>query len=143
VPRSTLASVKARLLAIAAAAAVAAPVTASASSQWAGTAPELRAAVTRLLDAELAGDGGTACGILYAPLTGVVGGRDCTQRWDARLSHMLHARGGRASIRANLRAVPTAAIAMNGNYATIALPHALLNGGSRFYWTANCWMLTK
>lgn len=134
---------KARLLAIAAAAAVLAPVTASAQSQWAGTAPELRAAVTRLLNAELAGDGGTACAILYAPLTGVVGGRDCTARWDARLSRLLHAPGGRASIRANLRAVATAAIAMNGDWATIALPHPLLDGGSRFYWTANCWMLTK
>ena len=24
----------------------------------------------------------------------------------------------------------------------IALPLALLDGDSRFYWTANCWMLT-
>jgi len=134
--------VKARLLAIAAAAAVVAPVTASAQSQWAGTAPELRAAVTRLLDAELAGDGGSACGILYAPLTGVVGGRDCTQRWDARLGRMLRAPGGRATVKANLRALATAPIAMNGNYASIALPHPLLDGQSRFYWTANCWMLT-
>ena len=122
---------------------VAAPVAASAQSQWAGTAPELRAAVTRLLDAELAGDGGTACGILYAPLAGVVGGRDCTQRWDARLARVLRAPGGRAGIRADLRDVASAAIAMNGDRATIALPHPLLNGGSRFYWTANCWMLTR
>jgi len=135
--------VKARLLALAVAAALAAPAIASAQSQWSGTAPELRAAVTRLLDAELAGDGGSACGILYAPLTGVVGGRDCTQRWDARLGRMLHAAGGRASVRANLRAVAGAAIAMTGNYASIALPHPLLDGQSRFYWTANCWMLTK
>ena len=124
-------------------AAVVAPVSASAQSQWAGTSSELRAAVTRLLDAELAGDGGTACGILYAPLTAVVGGRDCTQRWDARLVRLLNAPGGRAGIRANLRAVGTAAIVMNGDYATIALPHTLLAGHSRFYWTANCWMLTK
>jgi hypothetical protein len=135
--------VKARLLALVAAAVVMAPVTASAQSQWAGTTPVLRAAVTRLLDAELAGDGGTACGILYAPLTGVVAGRDCAQRWDTRLGRMLHAPGGRASVRANLRAVASAAIAMNGNYASIALPHQLLDGASRFYWTANCWMLTK
>ena len=126
--RSTLARVKARLLALAAAAAVAAPATASAQSQWAGTSAELRAAVTRLLDAELAGDGGTACAILYAPLTGVVGGRSCTQRWDARLSRTLKAPGGRARIRADLRAVPAAAIAMNGDWATIALPHPLLDG---------------
>jgi hypothetical protein len=134
--------VKARLLALAAAAAFVAPVTASAQSQWAGTTSELRAAVTRLLDAELAGDGGTACGILYAPLTAVVGGRDCAQRWDARLGRILHGPGGRASVRANLHAVATAAITMNGNYALIALPHPLLHGQSRFYWTANCWMLT-
>lgn len=122
---------------------VGAPVSASAQSQWGGTAPELRAAVTRLLDAELAGDGSTACGILYAPLTGVVAGRDCAQRWDTRLGRMLHARGGRANVRANLRAVTTAAVTMNGNYASIALPHPLLDGQSRFYWTANCWMLTS
>ena len=134
---------KARLLALLGAAALAAPAAASAQSQWAGTAPELRAAVTRLLDAELAGDGGSACGILYAPLAGVVGGRDCTHRWDARLGRMLRAPGGRASVRANLRAVTTAAIAMTGEYASIKLPHPLLDGESRFYWTANCWMLTK
>jgi len=28
-----------------------------------------------------------------------------------------------------------------GPYATIALPDPLLGGKTRFYWTANCWML--
>jgi len=135
--------VKARLLACAVAGALAAlPSAATASSQWSGTAPELRAAATRLLDAELQGDGATVCGILDAPLTGTVGGRDCAQRWDARLARELRAAGGRARIRADLRSVAHAAIAMNGDWATIALPHPLLGGTSRFYWTANCWMLT-
>lgn len=131
---------RARLLALAAAASLVAVAPATAATS--GTEAGLRYAVTRLLDAELAGDGATACGILYAPLTGTVGGRTCVQRWDARIARMLSRRGGAARVRSDLRSVPSAAIRMSGPYATIALPHPLLDGTSRFYWTANCWMLT-
>ncbi|MGH2852406.1 MAG: hypothetical protein ACRDLP_17550 [Solirubrobacteraceae bacterium] len=105
------------------------------------TASTLRSAAARLLTAELARDGATACGILNAPLTATVHGRTCAQRWDARIGHMLARRGGRAALRADLRAVPSAAVSISGEWGTIALPHPLLDGQSRFYWTANCWML--
>ena len=105
------------------------------------TASTLRSAAARLITAELARDGATACGILNAPLTATVDGRTCAQRWDARIGHMLARRGGRAALRADLRAVPSAAVSITGEWGTIALPHPLLDGQSRFYWTANCWML--
>jgi len=131
-----------RLLAlVCAGAALALP--AAASAAMGGTPAGLRAAVTRLVDAEIAGDGSTACGILYAPLTATVDGRTCAQRWDARIAHILHRTGGAAGLRADLRSIPSAPIAMSGLYATIALPHPLLDGQSRFYFTANCWMLTR
>ena len=115
----------------------------AASATWGVTRATLRAAATRLVDAEIAGDGATACGILYAPLTATVDGRTCAQRWDARLARILAAPGGAAGLRADLNAIPTAPIAIQGMYATIALPHPLLNRRSHFYWTANCWMLTR
>jgi hypothetical protein len=132
-----------RLIALACVGVALALPAASSAAAMSGTADGLRAAVTRLVQAELAGDGATACGILYAPLTATVKGRTCAQRWDARIARILHRSGGAASLRADLHAIPTAAVAMNGLYATIALPHPLLGGQSRFYWTANCWMLTK
>ena len=132
---------KVRLLALAAAVTLLGAVPAGAVTS--GTESGLRSAVARLLSAELARDGATACSILYAPLTATAGGRTCAQRWDARIAHTLSRRGGAARLRGDLRAVATAAVTMNGPYATIALPHPLLNGHSRFYWTANCWMLTN
>ena len=132
---------KARLLAIAAAVLLSTPALAPADTG--GTVPQLRAAVTRLLDAELARDGATACGILNAPLTATIDGRTCAQRWDARIARLFASPGGRGTLLADLHAVPTAAVTMVGEHATIALPHPLLNGHSRFYWTANCWMLTR
>ena len=136
------ARVKARLLACACALAVLAlPAAALAASG--GTPAGLRAAVTRLVDAELARDGATACGILYAPLTATVDGRSCAQRWDTRIARLLARHGGAGALRADLRAIPAAGVSISGLYATIALPHALFDGQSRFYWTANCWMLTK
>jgi hypothetical protein len=106
------------------------------------TATTLRSAAERLITAELARDGATACGILNAPLTATVGGRTCAQRWDARIGHLLARHGGRATLRADLRAVPSAVVSISGEWGTIALPHPLLDGQSRFYWTANCWMLS-
>ena len=118
-------------------------IPAVAAADTGGTVAGLRVAATRLLDAELARDGATACGILNAPLTATVNGRSCAQRWDARFAHVLGKRGGKAHVLADLRAVASAAVAMNGNYASIALPQPLLAGHSQFYWTNNCWMLVN
>ena len=82
---------KARLLALACAGALLATPAAAPAAWSTGSTAWLRAAVTRLINAELAGDGATACGILYAPLTATVNGRTCAQRWDARLARLLAA----------------------------------------------------
>jgi hypothetical protein len=132
--------VKGWLAALISAGALLAPATALGESGL--TASTLRSAAARLLTAELARDGAGVCGILNAPLTATIDGRTCAQRWDARLDRVLSRRGGRATLRADLRAVPHAAVAISGEWGTIALPHPLLDGGSRFYWTANCWMLS-
>jgi hypothetical protein len=114
---------------------------ASASADAVGSTAMLRAAATTVIAAELARDGATACSKLYAPLAATVDGRTCAQRWDARSARLLSKPDGAARLRADLRAVATAAVTYDGLYATIALPHALLGGKSRFYWTAECWML--
>jgi hypothetical protein len=133
--RSRLPAVLAATLALAAIPAAAAVST--------GTASGLRYAVTRLLNAELARDGAGACAVLNAPLGTTVDGRSCTQRWDARIDRMLAAPGGAGRLRADLRAAASAPVRISGLHATIALPHPLLDGQSRFYWTADCWMLTS
>jgi hypothetical protein len=130
------------LLAFGAALAIAAPAAASAADPGA-TSATLRTAAAKLITAELNHDGATACGVLNAPLTATVGGLTCTQRWDARSARLLAAPGGAGRLRADLRAVMSAAVTINGEHGAIALPHPLLNGHSRFYWTANCWMLTR
>ena len=135
--------VKGRLLVLVCAGALLAAPSAALAAGSAVTAATLRAAATRLVTAELAGDGATACGILDAPLTGTLHGRTCAERWDARLARVLARPGGRAGLRADLRAIPRARVSLHGLYGTIALPQALLDGASRFYWTANCWMLTS
>ncbi len=113
-----------------------------ASADPAGWTPLLRTAAAKLLTAELNRDGATACSVLYAPLTATVDGRTCAQRWDARSARMLASTVATRALRADLRAVAGAAVTLNGMYGSIALPHPLLGGHSRFYWTANCWMLT-
>jgi hypothetical protein len=113
---------------------------ASAADPASGT-PLLRTAATKLITAELNGDGATACSVLYAPLTGTVSGRTCVQRWDARSAHIMASTAGARRLRADLRAVATAPVTLNGLYGSIDLPHPLLGGHSLFYWTANCWML--
>jgi hypothetical protein len=50
---------------------------------------------------------------------------------------------GRIALRRDLRAVASAEVTIDGEHGSIALPLALLHGQSRFYWTANCWMLTR
>lgn len=106
-----------------------------------GSAATLRSAAERLITAELAGDGVGACAVLNAPLTGVVGGRSCAQRWDARSAGLTAS--GRLALRRDLAAAARAAVTIDGEHGSIALPVALLHGHSHFYWTANCWMLTR
>ena len=131
-----------RLLgATAAALALALPVVASAQESGL-TAATLRTAAARLIAAELAGDGAGACGVLYAPLAATVDGRTCAQRWDSRSRLLLASPRLARGLRADQRAVATAAVTIDGEHGRIALPLALLDGDSRFYWTANCWMLT-
>jgi hypothetical protein len=129
------------VVAIAAAVALALPGVAGAQTGLNTTT--LRTVAARLITAELSGDGATVCGVLYAPLTGTVDGKTCVQRWDARSARLLAAPGGAGRLRADLRALARAAITMNGEHASIALPHPLLAGHTDFYWTANCWMLTR
>jgi hypothetical protein len=129
------------LLACSAALVLALPAAASATSGV--TAATLRAAAAKLITAELNRDGATACSVLNAPLTTTVAGLTCAQRWDTRSARLLAARGGASALRADLAAVSGAAVTINGEHGVIALPHPLLHGHSRFYWTNNCWMLTR
>jgi hypothetical protein len=52
---------------------------------------------------------------------------------------MLHARGGRSRLLAQVRAVASARVVVHGINASIELP----GGASRFVWTENCWMLAR
>jgi hypothetical protein len=67
----------------------------------------------------------------------------CQQRWNARLATLLHRHGGRAMLRAQARAIPSARVVIHGDTASIHLPGPLLDGPSRFLWTENCWMLER
>jgi hypothetical protein len=126
--------------AVATALALAAPAGASAPG---GTSAGLRAAAARLVSAELAGDGATACGVLNVPLTATIDGRTCAQRWDSRSATLRATARGRRALRADLRDAASAPVTISGLYGSIALPAPLLNGASRFFWTANCWMLVR
>ncbi len=102
----------------------------------------VRSAATRFVTAELAGDGASACGILAAPLRATEHGRTCAQRWNAKLTKLLREPGGRAHLRSQKRAIPTAAVIVHGNVASIEVPTPLMgSSASRFLWTENCWML--
>lgn len=129
------------LLACGAALALSAP--AAASADPGATSATLRTAAAKLITAELNRDGATACSVLNAPLTVTVGGLSCTQRWYVRSTRLLAAPGGASHLRADLRAVMSARVTINGEHGAIALPKPLFHGHSRFYWTANCWMLTR
>jgi hypothetical protein len=118
-------------------------VPAAAVADTTGTAATLRSATARLVSAELNRDGATACAVLNTPLTATVGGQTCAQRWQARSARLLDASGGAGRLRADLHAAARAPIAINGEHGSIALPYPLLNGHSHFYWTNNCWMLTR
>ncbi len=119
-----------------------------AGASWGSKATEvstLRSQATRFVTAELNGDGATTCAVLNAPLSDTVDGRTCAQRWDASLHTMLRTPGERQRLRGDLHAIPTASIAFSdGDYiGEITLPTPLLGSSSRFYWTANCWMLER
>ncbi len=101
----------------------------------------VRSAATRFVTAELASNGADACGILNAPLRASEHGRTCTQRWNAKLAKLLREPGGRAQLRAQKHAIPSAAVIVHGNVASIDLPTALMGGANRFVWSENCWML--
>jgi hypothetical protein len=107
------------------------------------TAATLRAAAARIVTALLRHDGAGACAVLNAPLTASERGRTCAQRWDARSAALLAERRGAALLRADLRETATASVSLDGEHGSIALSTPLLNGHSRFYWTQNCWMLTR
>ena len=119
------------------------PVAARADSD--GTVSTLRSAATRFVTAELAANGADACAVLNAPLTKTVGGQTCAQRWTASLRAELSKPGMRHALRADLVAIPSAPVSVsaNGYHGTISLPTPLLDGSSRFFWTANCWMLQR
>jgi hypothetical protein len=130
-----------RLLAAVCAAALALALPAAATAQGGGTAAGLRNAAARLISAELAGDGATVCGVLDSSLTATIDGRTCAQRWDARSAALRATARGRHELRADLRAAANAPVAISESYGSIALPAPLLAGRTRFYWTADCWML--
>jgi len=138
---------RARLLAVSCAIAcaavrAAAPVASAASSH--GTAEQIawvRSAASRFVSAELAHNGEGACAILNAPLRATVHGRTCAQRWDSRLTAMLRNPATRRRLRAQARAIPSAAVVVNGNVAQLKLATPLISGTNRFLWTEMCWML--
>jgi X-X-X-Leu-X-X-Gly heptad repeat protein len=101
----------------------------------------VRRAASNFVAAELSENGAGACSILYAPLTASEHHRTCAQRWDAKLSTMLHEPGARARLREDARAIPSAVVVVHGNSASIDLPTPLMSGTSRLLWSSNCWML--
>ncbi|HEX4036161.1 MAG TPA: hypothetical protein VHX66_17100 [Solirubrobacteraceae bacterium] len=107
------------------------------------TAATLRTAAARIITALLTRDGAGACAVLNAPLTATERGRTCAQRWDARSAELLARRNGAALLHADLREAATVSVSVDGEHGSIALSTPLLNGHSRFYWTQNCWMLTR
>lgn len=101
----------------------------------------VRRAATSFVSAELARNGAGACAILNAPLRASEHGRTCAQRWDASIARTLREPGGAARLRAQRRAIASAAVVVHGNAATIALASPLLGAANRFVWSENCWML--
>ncbi len=121
----------------------AAPRDAHASS--AGTREQIawiRRASGNFVAAELSRDGAGVCSILAAPLRATQGHRTCPERWDARLAALLREPGGRAGLRSDARAIPSATVLLQGHTASIELPVPLISGPNRLQWTEMCWMLT-
>ncbi len=109
-------SSRALLAALACTAALAAPaglpasVSATSSSQVAW----VRSAASNFVRAELSANGASACAILYAPLRASYHHRTCAQRWDAKLATMLGQPATRAALHADMGAIPSARVAVNG-----------------------------
>jgi hypothetical protein len=103
----------------------------------------VRRAASNFVRDELHGDGAGACSILNAPLRATQRHATCQQRWNARLATLLRRHGGRAALRAEARAIPSARVVVHGDSAVIYLPSPLLGGPNRFLWTENCWMLER
>jgi hypothetical protein len=101
----------------------------------------VRRAAMNFVTAELAGNGAGACAILNAPLRATRRHQTCAERWNSKLAKLLGKPGGRAHLRAQERAIPSAQVIVRGEVASIELPAPLIAGPNRFYWTENCWML--
>jgi hypothetical protein len=101
----------------------------------------VRRAATNFVSAELAGNAPSACAILNAPLRVTRNHRTCEQRWNARLTALLHTPGARRRLRAQRHAIVTAAVIVQGNLASLSLKTPLFKGPNRFLWSENCWML--
>jgi hypothetical protein len=101
----------------------------------------VRSAAGRFVAAELAGNGAGACAVLNAPLRANRNHQSCAQRWNAKLTTLLHEHGAATRLRSEQRAIPSAVVIVHGAVASIELPAPLMNGPNRFLWSENCWML--
>jgi hypothetical protein len=140
--RSSVATLVCAAALLASAASLPASASAAHSVGTPGQVAWVRSAATRFVTAELAGDGASACAILNAPLRAAEHGHTCTQRWNAKLTALLHETGARARLRTQMHAISSAVVTVHGDWATIALPAPLLaDASNRFRWSENCWML--
>ncbi len=106
----------------------------------------VRHSASNFVGDELAGSGAGVCSILGAHLQDNDRHETCTQRWNARLTDLLHEPGARARLHAEARAIASARVVVHGTNASIQLPESLLGGKSqsaqdRFRFTDSCWML--
>jgi hypothetical protein len=133
-----------RIVAALVCAAVSVPGASAFGAHSSGTREQIawvRRAASNFVGAELSGNGAGACAILDAPLRATRHGRTCAQRWNAKLAAILREPGGRARLQAQRRAIPSAAVVVHGNVASLGLATALMNGSSQMVWTENCWMV--
>jgi hypothetical protein len=119
---------------------------ASASAARSGGSGEqiawIRQAAGNFVAAELAGNGAGACAHLTAAQRATEHGRSCAQRWDAKLKQLMREPGERADLRKDVHAIPSAAVLVRGNTASIELPTPLMGGNAtRLLWVEDCWML--
>ena len=143
-PRLALAATLAWVGAVACVAGLGAPASAVAAHSVGSSAQVawVRRAASNFVAAELSGNGAGACGVLNAPLRATRGHRTCAERWDAKLRAMLREPDGRASLRADAHAIPSARVVVGGSAASIDLPSPLMAGRSRLVWSENCWMVS-
>ncbi len=103
----------------------------------------VRRAANNFVSAELAGNGASACAILNAPLRATHNHHTCAQRWNAKLARLLREPGGRARLREQAHAIPSAVVVVHGDDASIELPSPLMGSSNHFVWSENCWMLAS